>query len=373
MITPFDDYPIHQTAEPVAHPASADPNHYDRYFFNGYTPDGAVFFGGAMAHYPNRGLIDAAFSVVVDGVERSVFASGTMPADRATRIGPVSVEIVEPLRSVRFAVDPNEHGLAADLRFEARTAVIEEPRNTIVRGARRLMDVTRLTQWGTWAGQIEVDGARLTVDARTARGTRDRSWGQRTVGAQVPTLFTGELPQIFWLWAPLHFERFCTHLALFEHADGERWLEQCLRIPVIGAADPTWGEAAGPEHLAGVDYDVRWAKGTRVIEAAALTMRGRDGAATEVELEPILTFRMRGIGYTHPTWGHGSLHGPLAVGGESTPLDAFDPADPTCIHVQTLCRATCGGEVGIGVLEQLAFGDHEPTGLRGFTDGFQPA
>jgi hypothetical protein len=29
-----------------------------------------------------------------------------------------------------------------------------------------------------------------------------------------------------------------------------------------------------------------------------------------------------------------------------------------------------GGRTGVGVLEQLAFGDHEPTGLTGLTTGY---
>jgi hypothetical protein len=35
MLTPFDDYPLHQTSQPVAHTAQSSLNHYDRYFFNG--------------------------------------------------------------------------------------------------------------------------------------------------------------------------------------------------------------------------------------------------------------------------------------------------------------------------------------------------
>ena len=35
MLTRFDDYPIHQTPEPVAHAASSDRNVYDRYWLNG--------------------------------------------------------------------------------------------------------------------------------------------------------------------------------------------------------------------------------------------------------------------------------------------------------------------------------------------------
>ena len=49
MLTPWDDYPIHADADPVATPSSADPNHYDRYFFNGHERDGAFYLGGAWA------------------------------------------------------------------------------------------------------------------------------------------------------------------------------------------------------------------------------------------------------------------------------------------------------------------------------------
>src|SRR2546425_1194423 len=55
MLTKFDDYAIHQTPEPIAHPASSDRNVYDRYWFNGYA-DGvrrgrtADVAAGAPAH-----------------------------------------------------------------------------------------------------------------------------------------------------------------------------------------------------------------------------------------------------------------------------------------------------------------------------------
>ena len=36
MLTKFDDYPIHQTSEPIAVVATTDRHAYDRYWFNGY-------------------------------------------------------------------------------------------------------------------------------------------------------------------------------------------------------------------------------------------------------------------------------------------------------------------------------------------------
>lgn len=367
MITPYDDYPIHQTADPVAHPASGDPNHYDRYFFNGFTRDGSAFFAAAMGHYPNRGVVDAAFSVVVDGVQRSVFASGRMAPERATRVGPISVEVLEPLRSLRVTVSPNDFGVRADVRFEARTPVVEEPRNTVTSGTRRVMDSTRMTQWGSWSGEIRAGDD--PVDLSTGvYGVRDRSWGQRSVGAQLPTNFEPQMPQLFWMWAPLHFERFCTHLALFEHADGRRWLEQGLVVPVLDAGSPTWGTEPGIDHLGGIGYRIEWEPGARVARRATIGFESRRTGAGSIELEPLYTFRMRGIGYTHPVWGHGSLHGELEVGGEAFALGEFDPLDPSSIHVQSVCRARMGDEAGIGVLEQLCFGEHQPTGLTGLVD-----
>lgn len=364
MLTPFDDYPIHQTPAPIAQPVSADPNHYDRYWFNGYDKDATFFLGGAMGHYPNRGVIDAAFSVIHEGVEHSVFASGRMPADRSTEIGPLRIEIVEPLRTVRYVVSENEHGLTADVTFRARTEAIEEPRQQIVRNNVPMMDYTRLTQWGTWEGHVVLPGGkRIEIDPATTYATRDRSWGVRGVGQQAPTNFDPSPMQVFWLWAPLHFDDVCTHLALFERADGERWLEQSALVPLLGQ-----GEV---QELARSEYELVWQQGKREMASARVHLKRRDGTPLPtIEFEPQFTFRMRGIGYSHPRFSHGSNHGVLEVGGESIPLDQFVPTDPSSIHIQTICKVRMGDKVGTGVLEQLAFGPHAPTGLTGLTDGF---
>ena len=87
VLSRFDDYPVHQVAVPIAQAGNGHPDFYDRFWFNGYTED--LFFALAMGSYPNRGVIDAAFSVVHDGHQRSVFTSGRAPHDRSvTAIGP---------------------------------------------------------------------------------------------------------------------------------------------------------------------------------------------------------------------------------------------------------------------------------------------
>ncbi len=370
MLTPFDDHPIHQTPSPIVQPASSDPNQYDRYFFNGHDPAGQLFFAAAMGHYPNRGVVDAAFCVVHDGVQHSVFASGLISPERATRVGPLRVEVVEGLRTLRVVVEPNDAGVVADLTFTARTAAVQEPRQTISRGNRMMMDYTRLTQWGAWSGSVGYDDVTLNVDPGIVRGTRDRSWGIRAVGEQTATNFPASVPQVFWLWAPLHFDDVCTHMAVFEHSDGERWFESALVVPVLAAPDsPTWGMDSPADEADSFSYRIEWEPGTREMQTASLRL-GSGSRQELIELEKVLTFRMRGVGYFHPEWKHGLNHGTLEVGGERLVLDEVDPGDPASIHIQTVVRATWGDRIGTGILEQLAFGDHEPTGLKGILDGW---
>ena len=268
MLTPFDDFPIHASADPVATPATGDPNHYDRYWFNGHQRDGDFYFGAAMGHYPVRGIIDAAFSLVKDGVEHSIFASGAMPLDRSTTIGPLRIEVLEPMRTIRCVIDPNEHGITCDLTFRATTVAIEEPRQQ-----RRspegivLTDHTRLTQWGTWEGTIAVDGDETRIDPSEVPGTRDRSWGLRPVGEQLPVIRQPMQFQAFWLWAPLHFEDRYTHLAIHEHEDGRRWLETALVLdPLTNDANP-WG-TSGVRECHDIQYDIEWEPGRREMARA---------------------------------------------------------------------------------------------------------
>ena len=219
MITQGDDYPIHQTPEPVQQVFTSDRNFYDRFFFNGYFRQGEPYFAAAMGIYPNIGMIDCAFSVIVGGVQHCVRASRVLGVERLdTKVGPIAIEIVRPMQTLRVRV--NHEAVQADLVFEARAPVIEEPRFTRRAGPKLMMDLTRFTQHGGYTGSLTVAGK--TYDASPSRvwGSRDRSWGVRSVGPQdqagppAPAM-----PQFFWLWSPTNFEDTCTHFDVNENAE----------------------------------------------------------------------------------------------------------------------------------------------------------
>ena len=366
MLHPFDDYPLHQTPEPLSHPGTDSPNAYDRYFFNGFDAAGSVFFAVALGAYPNRRVMDAAFSVVHDGVQHNVRGSRRCPSDRTdTTAGAVRVEVVEPMRRHRITVD-DRHGLSADLTMTAVAPVIEEPRFRHVVDTRIVLDYTRLTQFGRWQGWIDLDGHRVDIGPGFV-GVRDRSWGIRPVGEAIPG--PPVVPQFFWIWAPTVFDDVCTHLALNHEADGRAWHESGAIVPVIGDDDPTL-DAGRVQRGDSADIEMTWRPGTRWADRVTTRLGVWGGDPIEITYEPFLRFQMTGIGYRHPVWGHGKWVGPDESTRDLIVLDEADPLDPDMIHIQALARARWGDREGVGIVEQLAIGPHAPSGLTGIIDGF---
>lgn len=396
MLHRFDDYPLHQSSRPLLHPVPLGPDVFDRYSFHGYSADGSLYFAFTMGLYPNRGIIDAAFSVVIDGEQISTLASGRLPADRTrTRVGPLAVDIIEPMRVLRIRCTDGDP-LDAELTFTARTAAVEEPPVRLDDGTVTVVDSTRVTQWGTWSGTLSIDGHRFTIEP-AIRGGRERTWGvapfdgPRVSDATVPNGMAPatHAPQWFRLAAPLNFEDCAVLVDIQEHGDGRRWHSYGAIVPCLLDGIDTAVPPDGPAALAGLEdaedslllppivmraaeYVLDWEPGTRRAAMASLILEPYGSADTHIiRLEPLTTFHLAGLGFGHPTWGHGRWQGEQARTVLRWRPDELDPADPTFLAVQHVVVARWGTRRGVGVLEQLAIGNHDPTGLSGLHDGAQ--
>jgi hypothetical protein len=365
MLLELDDLPVHQDPLPLAHTMGGHPDAYDRFFFNAYRED--LFVAVALGLYPNRGVLDAAVGVVHDGVQRSVFASGPL-LGRETTVGPIAVEVTAPMRAATVRVDAPDHGLAGELAYRAGTVAVEEPRQTLHDGGRLVMDATRVTQLGTVTGTLDVGGVTLDLTAATTRATKDRSWGVRPVGVGAVTAPSSRSPQLFFVWTPLQFDDVGVLVSTFEDDGGTPWATTAATLaPLADGASPV--DPNGVHHLRAARPAIRFASGLRRPAHASLDVVDGAGTASTIELEPLLTFRMRGAGYFHPTYGHGHYHGGLTVAGESHRVGELDTTSFHDLHVEQVVRATWGERRGLGVLETLAIGPHTPSGLRGLTDG----
>jgi hypothetical protein len=375
MLSRFDDYPIHQTPEPLAHRATSDPNAYDRYWFNGVDRDARFYFGAALGLYPHQQVMDAHFSILADGEQHAFHASQLAPREPSeTRVGPLRLEVVEPLRRLRLVLAPNETGLEAELLFVSRTPALEEARARMKAGptTRNLIDMTRFTQFGTWEGFVRAGGREHRVAAERTYATRDRSWGVRPVGAPAPGR-PGEPPQVAWLWTPIHFEDEAVLLGYFQRPDGTRWNADGMRVAVAKepapAADPG---APGLVHLEPLGERLVFRPGTRWIERAEFDARTRTGEKLTLALETALRFNMNGLGYAHPRWGHGVWQGELVVEGEHWKEGDLQAGNPFHQHLHNLVHARIGAKRGIGFLEQILLGPHARYGFTGLADGAPP-
>ena len=373
MLSKFDDYPVHQTPDPIAHPASSDKDVYERYWFNGYTKAGDLYLGIGTALYPHLGIQDCGISVVHEGVQYAFHASARATQEPSDlRVGPFDIEIVAPMRACRVTLEPNETDFACDLLFEGRTGCVEEPRHHFGPGVRKVMDTTRFTQLGHWSGWIAFGGKRLDLDRDDTWGTKDRSWGIRpliggdTRGAPQAARTGG----LFFLWAPLHFDDCCLHYQLFEDTKGGPLFSVGAKLPVHDSVDEIPGiEDDGAEPMRNLEHKLTFQSGNRMITGATIAFTSiEDDARHEIELENIFTYRMKGIGYSHPQWAHGRWHGELAMEGESWTLDSVDETAYENQHVQHLVRARYRDRAGIGVLEQNIMGPYRPYGFEGVFD-----
>lgn len=367
VLTKGDEYPIHQTAEPIAY-AGTDRNFYDRFFFNGYSPgvgDGG-FFAAAMGIYPHINIIDASFCWLANGKQINLHASRDLGMERMdTQVGGIAVEVVEPLKSVRLTVDSPEHAIRADITYTGRAFPLEEPRFTRRNGPRVLMDVTRMTQNGSYAGWVEVDGVR--TDIAGWLGTRDRSWGVRPIGAPDAQPASPPIaPQFYWLWSPTAMEDGDLYFHTNDDEHGRFWNRRA-------AWRPLGGGIADEHHYDSAESTIHWQQGSRHAQAASVTLTDTTGE-TKVEFDLGEKFMMLGLGYNHPKWSHGRHQGEgVTVEREDFVLADMNPMDPHHLHIQAVAGVTMTGPDGTvrrgkGVLEQLVIGPHAPSGFKGVLD-----
>ena len=361
MLTKGDDYPLHQLPEPIAY-AGTDRNFYDRYFFNGYCPSSESFFAVALGVYPHLNIMDASFSVIKNGIQHNLRASRHLGMERMdTKVGPISIEVIEPLKSLRIRVEDNKFGISSDILFTNRTVPLEEPRYVHRIGPRVIMDYTRLTQNGNYTGSINVDGHVIKLDKNGWCGTRDRSWGVRPVGAKDPQM-QGEafLPQFYWLWAPVNFEDSIILYDLNSDAEGNVWHTHGVMAPL--------GDGQNPVQMKSVDSRIKFKPGTRHAESAEITFVNQNDEIIPIRVKPLYQFYMSGIGYFHPEWTHGIDKGELAVAYDTLDLSTVDVTDPSFLHIQAISEFEMKGKTGIGVLEQLILGPHAPSGFKDTLD-----
>jgi hypothetical protein len=359
----MDDTLLHQITDTFRHVGTSDRNFYDRYYFNMHASSDEVFVVMGMGQYPNLAVQDA-FVLVRRGRKHQVLRASRVIGDRAdTTVGPMRVEVIEGLKKLRFIVEPNEHGIEMDVCWEGSIPAFEEPRQIVRKYGRALFDTMRFAQTGFWTGSFRVGDETFEVTPDRWWGARDHSWGVRPVGEpEHPGIRQGELQlDGMWNYAPMQFDDFTILYICNERNNGERLLEEAVRI---------WRDPERePERLGRPESEHVFRKGTRFIERSIVSFPFAPGGGLEVKVAPLLECYVGiGTGYGFDAdWRHGMYQGELVVQGLT--LDSVDDAEKLWGLCDNVARFELGSDVGFGLWEYGFFGPFDRYGLKGFNEG----
>ena len=367
-LSPLDDFPVHQIAEPIRRVATTDRNFYDRYYFNMHALDRRAVLVAGLGQYPNLGVADAFVAVAPRGEHHVVRASKRARDRIGHPVGPFAVEVLEGLQAAAGRVEPNEWGIELRPDVGGRIPAHEEPRHFLRRHGRVVFDTCRLAQTGRWSGTLDVGGEHFDVDTRAVVGTPrplvGRAAGRRAGAPGHPGHAADEHVLELCPDPVRRLTRSSTWRT--RTATGERELEESVRDlarPVAAGRAPRHAPArarvrAGHSHGQTGDAVVRTGAGGEPVEldvAARLPVYLGIGSGYGQDLD----------------WRHGMYQGPLKVQGMTFDLDDPANADKLVGLVDSVGRFEYDGHVGVGLWEYAIGGPHDKYGFESYTDGWK--
>lgn len=363
----------HQIADTFAVVGTSDPAWTEKVCAMAMSRDGRVQLGFGLGRYPNRNVLDA-YAALSRGPEQlTVRASRRLAAEPETlQVGPIRYEVVEPLQSVRFVLEPNDtQPLAFDWTFSAAVPPFLEERTHLRDQYRISADLVRYHQTGTASGWFELDGEREAITPDTWVSTRDHSWGVRYDVGPPPTdrgdsnAFPAGVG-FMMIWCP----------ALLERPDGSRY---ALHLHFTWVSMPGFEQktvTAGVEHPDGtreplVDLrpDLRFDPDNRRLLGGTVTATTASGEERPITIEVLGDTGVQlgaGLYFGLDGHHHGEWRGELHVDGERIP-DCRPAEVARRLHQirDTAVRVIdpVGGGTGFGNCQPIAAGPWPDLGL----------
>lgn len=374
-LLPADESFHHQIVDTFASVAQSDRSWTEKVCATAYAREGSLQLAFGIGKYTNRNVMDA-YAGVSRGVEQwTVRASRALAPDpESTVVGPITYAVLEPLRVVRFALEPNDvQRIAFEWTFEHSVpAFLEEPEQHRSRpdGYRVDADIIRYHQSGVARGWVEVDGTRTEFDRSSWVSTRDHSWGVRyQVGRPVEDVQRAQqLDGVasFINWCPMLLERpdgsqYALHYYYQRHA-----LTGFQRVELQGGIEHPDGRK---EHFSALHPELRFRDDNRRFETGTLHFTMADGSARPVHIAAASDTGFHlGTGLYHGFDGHwhGEWRGRLHTEGEHFE-NCADPAVARRVHQHrdAVIRVDdpVGGGTGWGNLQSIVTGAHPEIGL----------
>jgi len=191
----MDEFPYHQITETFAGVAGSDPQWNDGHYVCVCDGAGAVALTSNVRLYQNNDVLDGFVCIRHEGRQHNIRLSRRLRSDMDhLGVGPLRLEIVEPMKVVRLVLEDNEHDIALDLVCRSTTVAYEDPIEVSRVDGRLLSERATYEIVGQCEGWVRVGSATHHLSADTSAFFRNHSWGNQP-GRGGPRLYGAPRPR----------------------------------------------------------------------------------------------------------------------------------------------------------------------------------
>ena len=334
-LTPYDELPVHQSPYPFSYVPVSDYSWDDGYWFGVFSPDDGVYLSTGMRINPNTDMVGGYALFIDHGRQFTLRFNRSWRRDYALRVGPYSVEVLEPLKRLRLRLDENDMGLSFDVEWQGACPAYLEPHHFATNRGRPTTDQSRYSQPGTAEGVIEFRGKRFDVRPGQWSAARDHSWG---LYAERPPLAPDSalLPppvregpgRAMRLWCQFRTDRYSGFLVHHETAEGKPVASGDVFSGLFnGRIYEGWKGTAAV--MAGLEREFAYRGDSRVLDSVDLDVTDTEGAPWRMRYDiAALPWVPYTLGYTAGSWKDGgtfnTFHGSEELAIEWDELDATE-------------------------------------------------
>ena len=321
MLIDLDEYPFHQIAESFAGAATGDPSWNDGHYFGITDHAGNVSMTASLRLYSNNDVVDGFVCLRHRDKQYNVRVSRRLrPKLDELRVGPLGIEILEPMRQVRLFLESNEVGVTLDLLCRSTTVPARSPVETTRVDGRLISDRTTYEIAGSCAGVVGVAGERYELSDDSASFFRNHSWGMHP-GRGGPRQYAApgsskrRVPGVRQ-WVLFHMPDHGGHF--FVDPSGRRASGRGLIMRADRLVDVT-----------AVDHDLTFYEGGARLSGGTFTLTDDEGGRHEYRIEDLGWVYCQGGGY-FGGWNDGLGQG-VFRGEDYFEGEVWDVSHPTTV------------------------------------------
>ncbi len=354
MLLGIDEYPFHQISATFAGGAHSDPSWNDGHYVCGADDAGDVCFTSNVRLYPSNDVLDGFVCLRNRGKQHNIRLSRRLRPDMEhLGVGPLRLEILEPLEVVRLVLEDGPHGFALDVTCHTNGVPHMGPVEVSRVDGRLVSERATYEVAGGCEGWVEVGGSRYELRRGSASFFRNHSWGLQP-GRGGPRLYGAPAPRR----QPRPGVR---QWVLFDMGSHSGFYFE----------DPNGRGATGtgavllPDRMVpvvSVEHDLRFHEGGRRLRGGSFTLLDADGERRHYEVEDLGWVYCQGGGYFggfDDRLGQGVYRGDDHVEGEvwdvSHPTEIIDAGGRTFRlandWAESFTRLRSGGETGLAHFE----------------------